>query len=155
MAYRIQKLNQISNRIRTNKVKLMRVIGQDGRDKMKEYVEMHWYGAYTPKDYERTNEVLDCITYKIEGDTVVIFYDEDKLSQIHNLGNWGSHLGFNDQEFKIEYIEKGVNNGVETNPRIGDSGANAIARVRGWLANYITKVVQEIYGVNVKARARR
>ena len=152
MPYRIQKLNQISRTLQNDKKKFLMIILEDGKDKMREYVEQHWYGKYTPKDYERTDEVLNCISADIVGDTVVIYYDESKISSFTNIDNWGSHIGFNGEPFEIAFVEYGVSGGVSTNPRLGDAGANAIRRLKGWLANYITRAVQQSFGVHVKVR---
>lgn len=153
MAYQIKKLKQISNSLQRSKQEVLDIIMEDGKAKMREYVEKHWYGVYTPEDYQRTEDVLNCISAKIEGNIVTIFYDENLITHFHNNNNWGSHIGFNDEEFSIAYIEYGIGGaGVSTNPRRFDSGANAVRRLRGWLANYITKAVQKAFGASVKVR---
>ena len=151
--YTIKKLKQISDSLDASKEKLLELIMDEGKEKMREYVQQHWYGIYTPRDYERTDEVLDCISARIEGDVVIVYYDENKLSHVHNYDNWGSHIGFNDEDFKIAYIEEGIGGaGLISNPRRNDNGANAIKRLRGWLANYITIAVQRTFGLSVKVR---
>lgn len=149
MAYKIQKLNQISRTLLNDKKKFLKIICEDGKAKMREYVETHWYGTYTPKDYERTDEVLNSISADIVGDTVIIYYDESKISSFTHDDGWGSHIGFNGEPFDIGFIEYGVGGGSPNNPRIGDN-ANAIRRLRGWLSNYITRAVQQSFGVHVK-----
>lgn len=150
MPYQIQKLNQISNKLQGGKQEFLTLVAREGKEKMREYVQEHWYGTYTPEDYIRTEEVLNSISARFEGDVVVIYYDEFKISSMQGWNTWGQHIGFNGEAFEIAYIEEGVSGGVITNPRIGDDGANAIKRLRGWLANYITIAVQKAFGASVR-----
>lgn len=152
MPYQIQKLNQISGKLQGGKQTFLNLVAREGKEKMREYVQEHWYGTYTPQDYMRTEEVLNSISARFEGDVVVIYYDEYKISAIPHLNEWGQHIGFNDEAFMIAYIEQGVGGGVASNPRRGDEGANAVKRLRGWLANYITIAVQQAFGASVKVR---
>lgn len=148
--YQIQKLNLISGKLQGGKKKFLQLVMKEGKEKMREYVETHWYGVYSPQDYQRTEEVLNSVNAEINGDVVRIFYDESKISSMRGWNTWGQHIGFNDEAFDIAFIELGVGGGVITNPRIGESGANAIKRLRGWLANYITIAVQQAFGASVK-----
>ena len=150
MPYQIQKLNQISGQLQNGKQVFLELVAREGKEKMRKYVEQHWYGVYTPKDYARTDEVLNSISARFEGDVVVIYYDESKISSVPAINEWGQHIGFNGEGFEIAYIEKGVSGGVDSNPRRGMEGANAILRLRGWLANYITKAVQQAFGASVR-----
>lgn len=85
-------------------------------EKLKFHVENRLYDAWTPKQYERTMELLNCISKtsvaKVYGSYVCkIFYDTIKIHPYIRDGVWNSHsdiYGENTSEYIPLWIEYGV-----------------------------------------------
>lgn len=150
--YSIPKLNQISKKLELGKKKLLADIERDGKEQMREYVRMYWYSQYSPSSYNRTMEVLDSVSAKLEGDSVVIYYDNAKIGSAPNSHGWGAHASFDGSSFSngiVAMIEDGMSGGSPSNPRIGAGGAHAIPKLIAWLATYIARAVQSAFGAGV------
>lgn len=157
MKFKNKKIQKIHDGLMADKERMLQNIAKETKNKMQEYIETYWYDVYSPIDYERTYDVLRSIDVKFENDVVVIFYNADKIFSTPNLGSWGEHSGFDFGDFSegiIEYVENGVSGGSIQNPRLGDTGAKAIPRTRGWLNNYLVKAIKKEFGINVKIRMR-
>lgn len=137
---------------------ILKKIGEDTVNKLKVYVRQYWYNRYTPKDYERTYSFLESISYRIERNTVEIYFDEEKFDHIFVNDGWGVHVGFDGDDFGsglIEFIENGTfdsgNKGSLTNPRVGDH-SGAIEKTKKWLDKYVKDEVKKQLqiGLNIK-----
>lgn len=129
---------------------------EEGKEKMREYVQTYWYGQYSPVSYARTQDFIDSVDARWEGNTIVFFYNTSKIGSSPNPGGWGAHSSFDGSPFNddgfIEMVENGMGGGSPNNPRFGDDGAHAVKRLRGYLANYVTRAVQGRFGFHVKVR---
>lgn len=149
--YAIAKLNEISQQLEIDKDKALKKILEDGKKKLQEYVRVYWYNAYSPKQYDRTDEFFDCVDARFIGENEVeIFYDTDALQAMFGAeDNWNKHMGFDyspfDGEGLIQMLEFGMNGGSTNNPRFGDSGAHGLLRLRAWLLTYVKKAVAESF----------
>lgn len=147
--YAIAKLNAIAQEIEVDKKKALNLIMKEGKNKLKEYVQVYWYDAYSPISYDRTDEFLNCIDAEfINEDTVRIFYNSSKISATFgNAGSWNIHASFDGSPFAgenfIETVEFG-GGGSPNNPRIG-YGAHALQRLRAYLLSYVQKAVRQSF----------
>jgi hypothetical protein len=126
---------------------ILKKIGEDVTQKVKDYIQKYWYDTYTPKDYTRTDSLLESVSYKIEDGTVIVYIDEGKF-QYGLQDGWGSHISFNGERFGselIQFVENGIydsgEKGSSRNPRIGDA-SHAIERVNKWLERYVKAEVR-------------
>lgn len=130
---------------------------KEGKEKMREYVQTYWYGTFSPTSYERTQDFLNSVDARWEGDTIVFFYNTSKIGSSPPFNGWGSHSSFDGTPFNgdgfIQLVENGMTGGSPQNPRFGDDGAHAVKRLRGYLANYVTRAVQAKFGFHVKVRS--
>lgn len=147
--YSIAKLNQIAQEIEFDKQKALNLIMKEGKNKLREYVQVYWYDAYSPTFYDRTNEFLNCIDAEfVDENTVRIFYNPTKISATFgNSGSWNIHASFDGSPFAgenfIETVEFG-GGGSPNNPRIG-YGAHALQRLRAYLLSYVQKAVRQVF----------
>ena len=134
---------------------ILQKIGEDTVNKVRVYIRMYWYNRYSPEDYERTQSLLEAVSYQIKNNTVVIYIDEEKLEHGTPFKKWGQHVGFDGSDFGaglMEFIENGVfdsgKTGSPNNPRIGN-GSEAIRRTTEWLNKYINDEVKRRLGVKL------
>lgn len=133
---------------------LLEMIMEDAKEKLRDYIQEYWYDTYTPKDYDRTYDLLNSVDAKIEGNEVVLYFDDYQISS-NRTGGWGQHIGFEGEPFEIEFIEMGLGgSGSLRNPRRHDSGMRSLRRLRGWLSYYVNRAVKQAFGVNVRVISR-
>lgn len=147
--YAIAKLNEISQQLEADKNKALKLILEEGKKKLREYVTVYWYGKYSPKVYDRTDEFLNCIDARFIGDNEVeIYYDEARINASFGNG-WNHHMSFDFSPFSgddiLQMLEFGMNGGSHSNPRFGDNGAEGLKRLRAYLLTYVKKAVAQSF----------
>lgn len=145
--YAISRAKEFDKLLKKSASEIMDRIGQDTVNKLKVYIRLYWYDRYSPTDYDRTYSLLNSVSYKVEGNTVKIYIDENKLIHATQSG-WNQHMSFDGEDFSaglIEFIENGRfdsgKTGTKTNPRIG-KGSKAIEKTLRWLNKYINQEVK-------------
>ena len=104
-----KKLNKLLQKPIHN---ILETTGVDISNKVKEYIQRYWYDTYEPKDYERTKSLLEAVSFKIEGNSVIVYIDEKKFVHSTQEG-WSQHRGFDGVNFSeglIQFVENGVYN---------------------------------------------
>lgn len=123
-------------------------IMEEVKEQLKESTEVLWYSR-TPKDYNRTYELIDSINGRIVKNgignyTIEVFYDEKLVSYGTNSKGWNTHAGFDGRDFRsglIESIAYGTIKGSGNNPRKGESPQiyDAVLKEATKIANNILK----------------
>lgn len=142
--------NKIDEVIVTKITKDLYKLGEDTANKLREYT-YKWYDNYFPKDYQRTQDLINSITFKVDKLSVYIYFDTSKIRSIERRlsGNvaWNAHMGFDGEDFTkglIEWIEDDANSGSKSNPRRNHQGVKMIQNTQQWLRGYLDKETQRI-----------
>lgn len=96
-------------------------IAEETVEKMRDYLQTHWYDTYNPLEYDRTGDLKDAIRYTIDGRTINIYFDRRRIRAIKRKGTWSAHMGFDGVSFiegLINWIDEGGNGGLS--PRTDD-----------------------------------
>lgn len=148
------KINRLKRDIEVKIDEELDKFGRDITNKLKEYVSK-WYNSYDPLDYQRTNDLINSITYTIKNKRVEVKFDMRKFhtGKVNNGKGWQPHRGFDGIKFTwglIDWIENGGNGGIKTNPRKYDGGIHMIEDTEKWLQDYIDKEVQKIIKIVIR-----
>ncbi len=82
------------------------------QEALKFYVMKDVYNAYTPKEYERTYELLDSISFKVIGNNggkiqIEVYFDPDKMSHTTILGDGSLGLEAGDNVYIPRWVDEG------------------------------------------------
>lgn len=165
--YTISQTKKMEELMKKTLDEVLDQVGQDTVQKLRVYIKQYWYDRYVPEDYERTESLVDCISYKKENGKVMIYFDESKVEHKDNgPGEWGSYTSFGhydnggtwvagedmmlSDDFHsglIEFIENGKFNsgkrGSLNNPRHDMGGSHAVDKTKEWLRKYLNNEVQK------------
>lgn len=171
MGYHYDVLRRLDTSIVMSKQALLDELAKEGIKKFKEYVQEYWYDAYSPSDYDRTMQFLNSVSVRFEGDTVILYYDASGVysayrnfggSGFDNNGHWNVYMDtFEptagqpfDAATAFNYFENTGMTVLTKDHAVHRAPAHAIRRTRGWLANYVTRAAQMVFGVKVKTAFR-
>lgn len=155
--YTISRTKELDNLLKKSIREIMDRVGQDTVNKLKVYIKLYWYDRYSPKDYDRTYNLLNSVSYRVKEDSVEIYIDEDKLVHAVQAG-WNQHMSFDGEDFSaglIEFIENGKfssgKTGAKSNPKVG-KGSKAIERTTIWLNKYINQEIKKQLSIVLKTK---
>lgn len=82
------------------KAGLQTVVANKVKKILRDYVEENVYSSYTPRLYQRTNELIDSISIRLlgassKGVMVEIYFSPDKMNHTSLLGGSGVNAGDN------------------------------------------------------------
>lgn len=166
--YTISQTKKMEKLLKKDVKEIYKKAAEDIINKLKVFYNQYWANRYSPEDYERTHTFVKSIKYENSSDTdIYIYFDQNELKRIKNVGGWGSYTNFQgDPSFTteetffnsfVEYIETGYFGsnqtgghitGNWTNPRIGD-GSYFIERTLKWLNRYMQYEVERKIGLKI------
>lgn len=125
-------------------------IMDETKEKLRECVDSLWYKSYpSPKDYERTYELLNSVNGRIVKNgignyRIEVYLDPNLISSNPNSHGWGQHAGFSGIEFTEGLINSIIHGmgGSTNNPRYGES-TNVIEVVQQEASKYANKILRK------------
>ena len=162
--YTISQQKKLAKLLEKDLMEILIKVAEDTIHKTQVFLNQYWYSKYTPLQYERTYSLIETLTYKIEGNDILIYFD---LSQAKRRdfesGLWGSYTDFKgdasfiDEAFwnsMIDYIDTGnfsTPGSSPNNPRLGTGGSGFIQKVENWLNKYIKNKVNSELSIKINS----
>lgn len=165
MAKTFKSVSEVKTYMNNKIIKILNEIAQGVKEELYDKVKERLYDAWTPKQYERTEELLESISktevYQEDGFYCVkIFYDTDKILSYPSLSNltgnkneygskWGQHADFYGNDTS-EYIPLWIEEGTKNNP-FPRKGINAMSDEKKWIEENFNKIFRnklKQYGIN-------
>ena len=162
--YTITQQKKLAKLLEKDLMTILTKVAEDTIHKIQVFINQYWYAKYSPLQYERTYSLIKTLTYKIEGDSVLIYFD---LSQAKRKdfedGMWGSYTdfkgnpSFTDEGFwdsMIDYIDTGsfsTPGSSPNNPRLGMGGSGFIQKTENWLNKYVKNKVYSELSIRVNS----
>ena len=140
---KFQTLNDYCNYVNKQLEKCMDEVGRQLKNEMANYIFEKVYRTRTPKEYERTFQILDSITYKLEKQgngsyAVRVGYDTNLITpKYEDSSFFNVHMSLSGEDMSDitpYFIEKG--NGV--NPYKHYDGVNALEFMCKYMEDYAT-----------------
>ena len=142
MAKKFQNLSSYFNYVDKILEKCMKEVGVQLKNEMANYIFEKVYRERTPEEYVRTFQILDSITYNLDGSNgtykVKVGYDTDLIKPEYNEDSFfNSHMSLSGEDVSDitpYFIEKG--NG--RNPYKHYDGVNALRFMKEYIEDYAT-----------------
>ncbi len=156
MAKTFKNTSELKKYMNEKIVKILNEIAQGVKEELYDKVKERLYDAWTPSQYERTEELLNSISktevYQENGFYCVkIFYDTDKIFPHTVEGKWGQHVDFSGNDTS-EYVVLWIEEGTTDNP-FPRKGINAMSDEKKWIEENYNKIFRnklKQYGINSK-----
>ena len=154
MAKTFKSVSEVKKYMNNKIIKILNEIAQGVKEELYDKVKERLYDAWTPKQYERTEELLDSISktevYQEKGFYCVkIFYDTDKIFPHTVEGKWGQHESFYKEDIS-EHLPLWIEEGTKDNP-FPRKGINAMSDEKKWIEENYNKIFRnklKQYGIN-------
>lgn len=106
-------LSSLENYVKRKAENGLQEVGERVKKCLEFYVTRNIYSTYSPKDYDRTFELLDSITFKINkgsigGSTEVeIYFDPNKMNHFSIAGQSSSGISVGDRVYIPKWVDEG------------------------------------------------
>lgn len=134
--------------------KAMKDIGEEVKLELQDYIWENWYKTYNPKEYERTFDFLNCVTFNVgksNGKYVaIVYYDTSKIKAEYNeYSYWNNHMSLSGEDVS-EYIPRWIEKGQKSHV-YSYNGVEPIRNIVKWCEeNYKEKLKSYLNGYGLK-----